>query len=157
MLLHCDYKPGHAENHKFRMFKCGKLDKSYGLTKCGYRYKCEVKTLTVEVVMCLSSMGTHVPLENATIRHGQGEDYSDQSSFVSSTVQDDWVEQVWLAGNDNSESCKEYSESECPVTDSDSASCDDLEVHMGEPTRCDITERGKYGHGVLVLVLGKAI
>lgn len=100
-LLACGYKPEHAENHRCRTCK------TCVLTKCGCRCGCEVKTSAAEPVTSLASVGTHVPPENASIGQTQGKDHWDQRSLVSSTVQSNWLEQVWLTRDVNSESCKE--------------------------------------------------
>lgn len=76
-LLPCDCKREHAQNYKLRTCKCGKLGKSYILTKyrCPCRYK--VKSSAVKVVTSLSSAGTPVPVENVRGAHRKGKDYWD--------------------------------------------------------------------------------
>ena len=110
-VLACGCKPEHAENHKFRTCRCGKFSKSWVLNKCGYQCRCEVKSSTVEVVPSLSSPGIPEPAENASDGRRKADEGWEQRSPISSTVQGDWIAQIYMAGDDNSESCEEHSKS----------------------------------------------
>lgn len=65
------------------------------------------KTSAVEVVTSVSPVGFHVPSENTSIGHRQGKDHLDQSSLEPPTIEGNWLEQVWLAGDVNSKSSEE--------------------------------------------------
>lgn len=75
-------------------------------------------------------LATVVSAENASDGYERGKEHRDQHSLVFSTVQGDWMEQVWLVRMTTTICARSLYE--CSDVDSDTAPCDDLEAYMDE-------------------------